>query len=471
MSFSAVAIPKMIREAQEASNSSSNSAVDGSAVLEVDLAVGSWIASLFFLGTVVGCLSGGILNRILGPRGAFFCCSPFVAASWLMIALANRLEIIFVARFLAGILFGTFQANGKVYNAEIAHPEMRGSLGAIIPAMASLGTLYTFLVGHLTESWRTVAYSQLASALMLGLATAIAPESPYWLVERGREADAKRSLLRLRGKEYDVEKELREIVEKKEKKQQSGERSVLKSIFSKEFLLPFLKIGILMSLSQWAGINILSSYLVTVFEEAGSSLDPSLAPIMVSTIQLVLTILSSFVLRFSPRKPLFLACASAICLGEATLATHHYLNRGLSEPEAQYGWVPVLAITLVQSARTVGFMSVIQLLIAESFQTSIRSYASGICGAFTGLNQFGSTKIFPLLLARIGLDGSFWLFSGVMFVGIVYAGFSIPENKDQSLVKTEEKLTGGKSGKAQVNEAFQIGISKWSKTNEAFELN
>ena len=78
---------------------------------------------------------------------------------------------------------------------------MRGSLGAIIPAMASLGTLYTFLVstllanilltdsdqvGYLAESWRTVAYSQLASALLLGLATAIAPESPYWLVERGR---------------------------------------------------------------------------------------------------------------------------------------------------------------------------------------------------------------------------------------------------------------------------------------------
>ena len=81
-----------------------------------------------------------------------------------------------------------------------------------------------------------------------------------------REEDAKRSLLRLRGKEYDVEKELQEIVEKKQRKQESGERSVLKSIFSKEFLLPFLKIGILMSLSQWAGINILSSYLVTVFE-------------------------------------------------------------------------------------------------------------------------------------------------------------------------------------------------------------
>ena len=73
--------------------------------------------------------------------------------------------------------------------------------------------------------------------------------------------------MRLRGAEYDVDKELREIVEKKQKKEQEGgQRSVLKSIFSKEFLLPFVKIGILMSLSQWAGINILSSYLVTVFE-------------------------------------------------------------------------------------------------------------------------------------------------------------------------------------------------------------
>ena len=41
----------------------------------------------------------------------------------------------------------------KVYNAEIAHPEMRGSLGAIIPAMASLGTLYTFLVSNTPVSF------------------------------------------------------------------------------------------------------------------------------------------------------------------------------------------------------------------------------------------------------------------------------------------------------------------------------
>jgi len=51
MSFSAVAIPKMIREAQ-ASNSSSNSTADGDVVLQVDLAVGSWIGLYLVLGLV-----------------------------------------------------------------------------------------------------------------------------------------------------------------------------------------------------------------------------------------------------------------------------------------------------------------------------------------------------------------------------------------------------------------------------------
>ena len=192
--------------------------------------------------------------------------------------------------------------------------------------------------------------------------------------------------MRLRGKEYDVEKELREIVEKKQKKQQGGERSVLKSIFSKEFLLPFVKIGILMSLSQWAGINILSSYLVTVFEvqthffylifisSKGIWIKPR--PIvgpnhglchparpqhpLLLRAQVQLDKLCAQVQldknhclivwsRFSPRKPLFLACASAICLGEATLATHHHLTRFTFQPTTRLVFLslPIRSSTIV----------------------------------------------------------------------------------------------------------------------------
>ena len=362
--------------------------------------------------------------------------------------------------------------------------------------------------------------------------------SPLW--HFAREEDAKKSLLRLRGVEYDVEKELREIVDKKMRKEQAGKRSVIKSILSKEFLLPFVKIGILMSLSQWAGINILSSYLVTVFEvvlilflyldlilsykrraaqawiprwprswsppsswcsassppssSGSASHSPNLNCPPEIEEQYILDEDSSLPVpgsllesrSSSPAHPQFvlarLLLPPTIISPGSNLHFHFHshfhflfslslcsshpqlfhqvptsirvdiqhsrcwrflcacLPRSLSDSESQYGWVPVLAITLVQSARIIGFMSIIQLLIAESFQTNIRflnilklafcwtskpilgvqflevctllnwtkvwslhsikllffvfrSYASGICGAFTGLNQFVSTKV------------------------------------------------------------------------------
>merc|ERR1712080_40125 len=102
---------------------------------------------------------------------------------------------------------------------------------------------------------------------------------------------------------------------------------------------------------------------------------------------------------------------------------------------------------LVNAFQTVGFISVVQLLLAESFPTEIRAYASGICGAFSAVNMFGATKLFPWFVETLGFHGTFWMYGGVMFLEVVYAAISIPENKGQSLVRTEDKMTRGKGGK------------------------
>jgi hypothetical protein len=128
-----------------------------------------------------------------------------------------------------------------------------------------------------------------------------------------------------------------------------------------------------MVITQSAGINVVSSYMVNIFQDSGISISPEAAPILVSVIQLALSMISTLILRVSPRKPLFLACSFFILLGQLTLGTHSFLTEGLSNEDASsYGWIPVLAVTIVQSMRTVGFMAVIQLLIAESFPTQIR---------------------------------------------------------------------------------------------------
>ena len=86
-----------------------------------------------------------------------------------------------------------------------------------------------------------------------------------------------------------------------------------------------------------------------------------------------LATVSTLVLRVSPRKPLFLVCAAAIALSQAGLGTYSFLARGAeAEVAGEHGWVPLACVMSVNAFRTVGFMVVIQLLLAESFPTEIR---------------------------------------------------------------------------------------------------
>ena len=178
----------------------------------------------------------------LGTRTIYLITAPVSALTWVMVALSNQLWIIFISRVMSGIIFGLFQANGKVYNAEIAHPDLRGSIGTMLGNMFALGSMYTFLTGYFVHSWRTVAWLQLLPSTLMGISVFFIPDSPYWLVEKGRLEDARQSLVVLRGSNYDVNDEFQEIVNKKKQKENKG-LTVLQTLCSKIFLLPFLRIG------------------------------------------------------------------------------------------------------------------------------------------------------------------------------------------------------------------------------------
>ena len=125
-----------------------------------------------------------------------------------------------------------------------------------------------------------------------------------------------------------------------------------------------------MMITQWAGINVISSYMVNIFMESGSSIDPSLAPIFVCGVQQCFATISTAVLRVAPRKPLFLTAALAMVIAQFSMGTYSYLTKDLEEKA--FGWVPLACVMILNVCRTVGFMTVIQLTLAESFPTEIR---------------------------------------------------------------------------------------------------
>ena len=59
--------------------------------------------------------------------------------------------------------------------------------------------------------------------------------------------------------------------------------------------------------------------------------------------------------------------------------------------------------------------------------------------------MFGATKLYPYFIDIFGFHGTFWLYGLVMVVEVVYGAISLPENKGQSLVKTEDKMISDKT--------------------------
>ena len=92
----------------------------------------------------------------------------------------------------------------------------------------------------MSHSWRLLAWLQIIPCGLFGVSSFFVPNSPYWLVEQGRQEDAEIALRQLRGPNYDLAAELAEMVEKKRAKEEEG-RGVAETLASRVFLLPFIR--------------------------------------------------------------------------------------------------------------------------------------------------------------------------------------------------------------------------------------
>ena len=92
----------------------------------------------------------------------------------------------------------------------------------------------------LLPSWRLLAWLQIIPCGLFGVSAYFVPNSPYWLVEQGRQEEAAIALRQLRGPHYDLAAELAEMVEKKTAKVEEG-RGVARTLASRAFVHPFIR--------------------------------------------------------------------------------------------------------------------------------------------------------------------------------------------------------------------------------------
>ncbi|KAL2810623.1 general substrate transporter [Aspergillus granulosus] len=246
-----------------------------------ETACDKWLVGLINSAPTIATLSDP-LNNATGRRGTIFVAAVFSFCSVLGAAFTQTWPQLLVCRLLLGIGMGVKQSTTAVFAAECSPAAIRGALTMTWQLWLAFGIFLGFsaniaVINAGAITWRLQLGSALIPAVPLLFSIYFCPESPRWLMKKGRYAAAHQSLLKLRTAPLLAARELYSIHVEFEQDQvnDTNKESTLKR-FTQLFTIPRIRranhaAGIVMLAQQMCGINIISFYSSTIFAEAGVS--------------------------------------------------------------------------------------------------------------------------------------------------------------------------------------------------------
>ena len=166
-------------------------------------------------------------------------------------------------RFLCGVAVGSDLVVTTTYVTEVSKKDIRGALGFLVQLMGSLGVLYTFALGYFLD-WKWLAVANAAWVAPFCLAVLAAPESPRWLLSKGRQYSASKSLawLRGRGRPAEIEREI-EAIKSEIAFETRTQRSSINALAAHGAWQPLLIALALVFFLNFSGIHVLLAYSTT----------------------------------------------------------------------------------------------------------------------------------------------------------------------------------------------------------------
>ncbi|MCL4151508.1 UNVERIFIED_CONTAM: hypothetical protein GTU68_015225 [Idotea baltica] len=398
---------------------------------------GSWVASLSLLGAFFGSLPAGM--SINWGRKSVLCivAIPF-ALSWVLTVVATNVYMLYVAAILGGICTAIISVVTPVYISEIAHPEIRGCLCAFSKLNSNVGMLMSYLLGAFMN-WRQLATVTAIAPACLFLSTLFIPETPSFLLYRGRDAEATEALKWLRGSSTDVSRELTIMKAniaslRRQQQQETPRRSP-----PRELLRPlFITCG-LMVFQKFSGANAFNFYAVPILAETFVGLNPYRAAVVVAFVQICAGMASSALVDTVGRRPLLVFSNMLMAAALAAFGCYVYI-KGLHQNEDIFSrqewresdWVPLFCILVIEIAYALGVSPISWLYIGELFPLKHRGFGA-LAASVSYVCSFASVKTFVDLQTWLGLDGAFWFYATISALALAFTLMFVPETKGKSL--------------------------------------
>lgn len=356
--------------------------------------------------------------------------------SWILIGVAQSVDVIYVSRVLSGLAYGIGYSVLPMYLGEIASDRIRGSISTLMYVMAKFGIMYAYAVGPYV-SVRLMAWLAMIPATIFVATFIWLPESPYYLLGKNEKENARKSLTRLR-QHTDVDDELDKMAVAV-KKSQENKGTFNELFFNKGNRMSLIIIIGLAIAQQMCGSPVTMSYSQTIFELVGSTLGASESTIILGVVQLVSAAVASSIVDIVGRRPLLLLSVILSALCNTTIGLYFFLVR-IEVNVSGIAWLPMLAILVANMAYTIGIATVCFAILGEIFPKNLKSVAGPTYSITQGTFSFIVAKLFQIVSDDLGSDYTFWGFALFTYLFIPFVYFLIPETKGKSLDAILEEI-------------------------------
>ena len=427
-------------------------------LFQLDALQQGWYVGCALVGSIIGVLFAGVLSDGIGRKLTMIFSAILFSTSAIGCALCADFNQLVIYRMIGGIGIGIVSIISPLYISEMAVAQYRGRLVSLYQLAVTVGFLGAYLVNYqllgysenysgevsgwwntifVTESWRGMLGMETFPALLFLIIIFFIPESPRWLVTKGKEEKAIHIFKRIYISFQEARLQLDET------------KSVLSSESKSEWLLllrpgvlkaVFIGISIAM-LGQFMGVNAVLYYGPSIFEDAGLSGGDSLFyQVLVGLVNTLTTILALVIIDKVGRKKLVYYGVTGMVISLILIAIY-FIYGELWEISSIFLLIFFLFYVFCSA---VSICAVVFVLLSEMYPTRIRGLAMSIAGFSLWIGTYLIGQLTPWILQNLTPAGTFLLFAMMCIPYMLIVWKLVPETTGKSLEEIERYWMGCK---------------------------
>ena len=424
-------------------------------LFQLDALQQGWYVGCALVGSIVGVLFAGILSDKLGRKLTMVISAVLFSTSALGCALSADFTQLVIYRIIGGVGIGVVSIVSPLYISEVAVAQYRGRLVSLYQLAVTVGFLGAYLVNYqllawaesgtqlsvdwlnkvfITEVWRGMLGMETLPAILFFIIIFFIPESPRWLIVRGKELKAVSILEKIYNSITEAKSQLKET-----KSVLTSETRSEWSLLMKPGIFKAVIIGVCIAiLGQFMGVNAVLYYGPSIFENAGLSGGDSLFyQVLVGLVNTLTTVLALVIIDKVGRKKLVYYGVSGMVVSLILIGLYFLFGDSLGVSSL---FLLVFFLFYVFCC-AVSICAVVFVLLSEMYPTKVRGLAMSIAGFALWIGTYLIGQLTPWMLQSLTPAGTFFLFALMCVPYMLIVWKLVPETTGKSLEEIERYWT------------------------------